>query len=334
MNFIFKPRSASLLLSRRQLASGLLMTAMSWSAWGQAGNYPEKPIKFIVSFTAGGTTDILAREVANQLTQRWKVPVVVENKAGAAGNLGTEVVGRATPDGYTLLVNSFGPIAINPTLFKTLNVNPQTELQPIALLAEVPTVLVVPTTLGINTMGEFMAYAKANTGKINYGSTGIGTAAHMTGYLYSLRTNINAQHIPYKGAEATRDLVAGRLQYMFATVPSVIPLIKAGQLKALAVSTRIRSRGLPEVATLKELGVDMATGSWFGMFAPKNTPTAIVQKINKEVISILDDPEIKARLVAQGAEPIPMSVQEFAQFTRTEYETWAPIVKSSGAKPE
>lgn len=334
MNLIFNPRSASNPLGWRHLASGLLMAAMSWSAWSQTGNYPEKPIKFIVSFTAGGTTDILAREVANQLTQRWKVPVVVENKAGAAGNLGTEVVGRATPDGYTLLVNSFGPIAINPTLFKTLNVNPQTELQPIALLAEVPTVLVVPTSLGINTMAEFMAYAKANAGKINYGSTGIGTAAHMTGYLYSLRTNINAQHIPYKGAEATRDLVAGRLQYMFATVPSVIPLIKAGQLKALAVSTRIRSRGLPEVATLKELGVDMATGSWFGMFAPKNTPATIVQKINKEVISILDDPEIKARLVAQGAEPIPMSVQEFSQFTRNEFETWAPIVKTSGAKPE
>jgi tripartite-type tricarboxylate transporter receptor subunit TctC len=334
MNFIFNPRSASNPLGWHHLAYGLLMAAMSWSAWSQTGNYPEKPIKFIVSFTAGGTTDILAREVANQLTQRWKVPVVVENKAGAAGNLGTEVVGRATPDGYTLLVNSFGPIAINPTLFKTLNVNPQTELQPIALLAEVPTVLVVPTSLGINTMAEFMAYAKANAGKINYGSTGIGTAAHMTGYLYSLRTNINAQHIPYKGAEATRDLVAGRLQYMFATVPSVIPLIKAGQLKALAVSTRIRSRGLPEVATLKELGVDMATGSWFGMFAPRNTPATIVQKINKEVISILDDPEIKARLVAQGAEPIPMSVQEFSQFTRNEFETWAPIVKSSGAKPE
>ena len=315
---------------------GLFILLVNWTMPGTslAQTYPDKPIKFVVSFTAGGTTDILAREVANQLTQRWKVPVVVENKAGAAGNLGTEIVGRAAPDGYTLLVNSFGPIAINPTLFKNLNVNPQTELQPIALIAEVPTVLVVPTTMGINTMAEFMAFAKANAGNINYGSTGIGTAAHMTGYLYSLRTNINATHIPYKGAEATRDLVAGRLQYMFATVPSVMQLIKAGQLKPLAISTKIRSRGLPDVATLRELGIDMATGSWFGMFAPKQTPMAIVQKLNQEVISILDDPQIKARLVAQGAEPIPMSVQEFTQFTRNEFETWAPIVKSSGAKPE
>ncbi|WP_297726123.1 tripartite tricarboxylate transporter substrate binding protein [Limnohabitans sp. Rim8] len=315
---------------------GLFILLLNWTMPGTsvAQTYPDKPIKFVVSFTAGGTTDILAREVANQLTQRWKVPVVVENKAGAAGNLGTEVVGRAAPDGYTLLVNSFGPIAINPTLFKSLNVNPQTELQPVALIAEVPTVLVVPTTMGINTMAEFMAFAKANAGNINYGSTGIGTAAHMTGYLYSLRTNINATHIPYKGAEATRDLVAGRLQYMFATVPSVMQLIKAGQLKPLAISTKIRSRGLPDVATLRELGIDMATGSWFGMFAPKQTPMAIVQKLNQEVVSILDDPQIKARLVAQGAEPIPMSVQEFTQFTRNEFETWAPIVKSSGAKPE
>jgi len=315
---------------------GLFILLVNWTMPGTslAQTYPDKPIKFVVSFTAGGTTDILAREVANQLTQRWKVPVVVENKAGAAGNLGTEIVGRAAPDGYTLLVNSFGPIAINPTLFKNLNVNPQTELQPIALIAEVPTVLVVPTTMGINTMAEFMAFAKANAGNINYGSTGIGTAAHMTGYLYSLRTNINATHIPYKGAEATRDLVAGRLHYMFATVPSVMQLIKAGQLKPLAISTKIRSRGLPDVATLRELGIDMATGSWFGMFAPKQTPMAIVQNLNQEVVSILDDPQIKARLVAQGAEPIPMSVQEFTQFTRNEFETWAPIVKSSGAKPE
>jgi tripartite-type tricarboxylate transporter receptor subunit TctC len=275
-----------------------------------ADRYPEKPIKFVVSFTAGGTTDILAREVAAQLTAKWNANVVVENKAGAAGNLGTEFVGRSAPDGYTILVNSFGPIAINPTLFPKLAVSPQKDLQPIALIA------------------------KANPDKMNYGSTGIGTAAHMTGYLYSARSGINAVHVPYKGAEATRDLVAGRLQYMFATVPSVAQLIKGGQLRALAVSTKIRSRALPDVPTLKELGVDMATGSWFGFFAPKGTPTAIVQKLNVAVNEILQTPAVNARLVAQGAEPIPMSVEEFSKFVRTEYETWAPIVKASGAKPE
>lgn len=311
------------------VTAGLLLAQSA-----HAQDYPVKPIKFIVSFTAGGTTDILAREVGTHLTQRWGVPVVVENKPGAAGNLGTEFVGRAAPDGYTLLVNSFGPIAINPTLFKNLAVNPQRDLQPVALLAEVPTVLVVPTNLGVNTLPELLAYAKANADKVNYGSTGIGTAAHMTGFLFGQRSKINAVHVPYKGAEATRDLVAGRLLYMFATVPSVIQLVKSGQLKAIAVSTKIRSRSMADIPTLMELGVDMATGSWFGVFAPKNTPTAIVQKLNAAVRSILEEPQVKAKLVAQGAEPIPLTVEEFANFTRTEYETWIPIVQASGAKPE
>jgi tripartite-type tricarboxylate transporter receptor subunit TctC len=226
----------------KKIAFGFL--AVCFAAAAQA-EYPEKPIRFIVSFTVGGTTDILAREVAAQLTTKWKATVVVENKSGAAGNLGTEYVGRSTPDGYTILVNSFGPIAINPTLFPKLAVNPQTDLQPIALIAEVPTVLVVPTAAGapvIYSIADLTKFAKANPDKVSYGSTGIGTAAHMTGYLYSARTGMNALHIPYKGAEATRDLVAGRLQYMFATVPSVTQLIKGGQLRPLAVSTKIRSR--------------------------------------------------------------------------------------------
>ena len=299
-----------------------------------AQNYPEKPIRLVVSFTAGGTTDILAREVANQLTQRWGVPVVVENKPGAAGNLGTEVVGRAAPDGYTLLANSFGPIAINPTLFKNLAVNPHTELQPVALLAEVPTVLVVPTALGIQSFADFLKYAKAHPDQMSYGSTGIGTAAHMTSFLFSQRTGMNALHVPYKGAEATRDLVAGRLQFMFATVPSVVPLIKAGQLKPLAISTKMRSRSLPDVPTLREQGVDIATGSWFGVFAPKATPAAIVNKLNDAIVKILDAPQVNSRLVAQGAEPVPMNVEEFSRFVRNEYESWIPVVKASGARAE
>jgi tripartite-type tricarboxylate transporter receptor subunit TctC len=259
---------------------------------------------------------------------------LVENRAGAAGNLGTEIVGRAAPDGYTLLANSFGPIAINPTLFSHLPYNAQRDLQPVALIAEVPTVLVVPSVSGIQSLPELLKFAKARPNDINYASTGIGTAAHMTGFLFSQRAQLNAIHVPYKGAEATRDLVAGRIHYMFATVPSVIALIKAGQLKALAVSTKMRSRSLPEVPTLKELGVDMVTGSWFGLFAPKGTPMAIVQKLNAAVVKALDDPQVNARLVAQGAEPVPMSVDEFSRFVRSEYETWIPIVRVSGAKAE
>jgi tripartite-type tricarboxylate transporter receptor subunit TctC len=248
--------------------------------------------------------------------------------------LGTEIVGRAPPDGYTLLANSFGPIAINPTLFSHLPYNAQRDLQPVALIAEVPTVLVVPSVSGIQSLPELLKFAKGRPNDINYASTGIGTSAHMTGFLFSQRAQLNAIHVPYKGAEATRDLVAGRIHYMFATVPSVIPLIKAGQLKALAVSTKMRSRSLPDVPTLKELGVDMVTGSWFGLFAPKGTPMAIVQKLNAAVDKALDDPQVNARLVAQGAEPVPMTVEEFSRFVRSEYETWIPIVRASGAKPE
>jgi tripartite-type tricarboxylate transporter receptor subunit TctC len=304
------------------------------TGFAQAQTYPEKPIKLIVSFTAGGTTDILARELANQLSQRWGVPVVVENKAGAAGNLGTEWVARANPDGYTLLATSFGPIAINPTLFKNLAVNPQTDLQPVALLAEVPNVLVVPRSLGLAHLSDFLQYAKAHPNQISYGSTGIGTAAHMTGFLFSQLTGMGAMHIPYKGAEATRDLVAGRLQYMFATIPSVAPLIKAGQLQALAISTATRSRSLPDVPTLKEQGIKIAAGAWFGVFAPKATPIAIVKKINEATVQILDSPTVKARLVTQGAEPIAMNVEEFSRYVHEEHETWIPVVKASGARPE
>lgn len=299
-----------------------------------ATDYPNKPIKIIVSFTAGGTTDILAREVGNQMSIRWKVPVVVENKPGAAGNLGTEIVGRAAPDGYTLLASSIGPISINPSLFGNLAVNPQKALQPVALLGDVPNILVVPASSGIKNWKEFTAYLKANPGAINYGSTGIGTTAHLISYLFAQKLNVDALHIPYKGAEATRDLVAGRLQYMFATAPSVVPLIKAGQLNAIAVSTKKRISALPDLPTLNELGVDIATGAWFGFFAPEGTNPAIIQKLNETTLSILEEPAIKQKLLGLGADPIPMSVQEFTRFIRNDFALWAPIVKASGAKPE
>jgi tripartite-type tricarboxylate transporter receptor subunit TctC len=297
-------------------------------------DYPTKPIKIIVSFTAGGTTDILAREVGNQMSIRWKVPVVIENKPGAAGNLGTEIVGRSAPDGYTLLASSIGPISINPTLFGNLPVNPQKALQPVALLGDVPNILVVPASSGIKNWKEFSAYVKANPSAINYGSTGIGTTAHLISYLFAQKINMEALHIPYKGAEATRDLVAGRLQFMFATAPSVVPLIKAGQLNAIAVSTKKRISALPDLPTLNELGVDIATGAWFGFFAPVGTNPAIIKKLNETTLSILEEPAIKQKLIGLGADPIPMSVQEFTKFVQNDHALWAPIVKASGAKPE
>ena len=170
--------------------------------------------------------------------------------------------------------------------------------------------------------------------KVNYGSTGIGTASHMTGFMFSQQSGINATHIPYKGAEATRDLVAGRLQFMFATAPSVVPLIKSGQLNAIAVSSKKRISAMPDLPTLNELGVDISTGAWFGFFAPVGTDPAIVKKLNETTLSILEEPAIKQKLLGLGADPVPMNVQEFAKFVRNDFALWAPIVKASGAKPE
>ena len=248
--------------------------------------------------------------------------------------MGTEIVGRAPPDGYMLLANSIGPISINPTLFGNLAVNPQKALDPVALLGDVPNILVVPSSSGIKTWKEFITYAKANSGNINYGSTGIGTTAHLISFLFSQKVGIEATHIPYKGAEATRDLVAGRLQFMFATAPSVVPLIKGGQLNAIAVSSKKRISAMPDLPTLNELGVDIATGAWFGLFAPAGTNPAIIKKLNETVVSILDEPAIRQKLLGLGADPILMNVQEFTKFVRNDYLLWVPIVKASGAKPE
>ncbi len=307
----------------------------SFGAFAQvSATYPDKPIKIIVSFTASGTTDILAREVSNQLSIKWKVPVIVENKAGAAGNLGTETVGHAPADGYTLLASSIGPVSINPTLFKSLAVNPQVSLQPIAMLGEIPSVLVVPSTIDVNNWKDFVQYTKANSDNLNYSSTGIGTAAHLVGYLFAHKTHMNATHIPYKGAEATRDLVAGRISFMFATAPSVIPLIKAGQLIPVAVSSKKRMSTLPNVPTLGEVGVDLTTSTWFGLFGPSGMSPSLTKKINEAVVQILTSSDVKSKLNDLGVDPIAMTSAEFTKYVRDDYSMWAPIVKASGAKPE
>ena len=227
--------------------------------------YPTRPVRVIVAFTAGGTTDILARSIGTQLTERWGQPFVVENRPGAGGNIGTELAVRAAPDGYTLIVNSVGPIAVNPTLYRKLDYNPLTDLVPIVQIAEVPNVLVVPPSMPVKSIEEFVAYAKANPGKLNYGSTGIGTSSHLSGFLLAKRAGFDAVHMPYKGADALSDLLAGRLQFMFATIPSVIGHIRADKLRALAVTSLNRSRSLPDVPTVADSGYPgFAAGSWFG----------------------------------------------------------------------
>jgi tripartite-type tricarboxylate transporter receptor subunit TctC len=307
--------------------------ALAANAWAQ--DWPAKPVRVVVAFTAGGTTDILARNVGQQLSERLRQPFVIDNKPGAGGNVGTEMVVRAPADGYTLIVNSVGPIAVNPTLYPKLTYNPLTELVPIVQIAEVPNVLVVHPSLPVKTLEEFVAHAKANAGKLNCSSTGIGTSSHLSCYILGKRATFEATHVPYKGADALRDLLAGRVQFMFATIPSVRQHIEAGSLRALAVSSARRSRSLPDVPTVAERGYPgFEAGSWFGFFGPKGTPPEVIATLNKHVNEIIAVPAIEAAMIKEGADPIGGTPQQFGQFVQREFEKWRTVVKESGATAE
>jgi tripartite-type tricarboxylate transporter receptor subunit TctC len=322
MNTLLKLTAA--LVGSTCIASGAL--AQTW---------PAKPVKVVVAFTAGGTTDILARSVGQQLNDKLKQSFVIENKPGAGGNTGTEGVVRAAPDGYTLIVNSVGPIAVNPTLYPKLAYNPLTDLVPIVQIADVPNVLVVHPSVPAKTFDEFLAYARANPGKLNCSSTGIGTSSHLSCFLLSKRANFEAVHVPYKGADALRDLIAGRVQFMFATIPSVKQHIDAGSLRAIAVSSAKRSRSMPEVPTVAERGFpSFEAGSWFGFFGPKGVPPEVVATLNKAVNEIIDQPAMQAALIKEGADPAGGTPQQFGAFVQREFEKWRAVVKESGATAE
>lgn len=301
----------------------------------QAQAYPAKPVRVVVAFTPGGTTDILTRLVSQQLSERLKQPFVIDNKPGAGGNIGTEFVVRSAPDGYTVIVNSVGPIAVNPTLYTKLSYNPLTDLVPIVQIADVPNVLVVHPSVSANTVEELIAYAKANPGKLNFASTGVGTSSHLSGFMLGKRAGFEATHIAYKGADAVRDLLAGRIHFMFATIPSVIPHIQAGKLRPIAVSSAQRSRSMPEVPTIAEKGFPgFEAGSWFGFFAPKGTPEAVISVLNKAVNEVIAMPAIEQQMIREGADPVGGSPAQFAQFVQREYEKWKAIVMASGARAE
>ncbi|MEJ8835282.1 Bug family tripartite tricarboxylate transporter substrate binding protein [Ramlibacter sp. AN1133] len=321
-------------LRRRQfvLAAG----AAAWpggNALAQASDYPNKPVRILVAFTAGGTTDLLARAVGQKLTEKYKQPFLVDNKPGGGGNIGTEMAAKAAPDGYTLLVGSVGPIAVNPTLFRKLNIDPLTDLVPVVQIAEVPNVLVVHPDVPAKTLEEFVAYARSQPGRLNYSSTGIGTSSHLSGFMLGQRISADMQHVPYKGAEALKDLLAGRVQFMFATIPSVIQHIHAGKLRALAVTSANRSRSMPEVPTVAERGFPgFEAGSWFGFFAPRGTPESVIAELNKAVNEAL--PGLEQQMVKEGADPVGGSPHQFGLFVRREYEKWKGVVRESRATAE
>jgi tripartite-type tricarboxylate transporter receptor subunit TctC len=295
--------------------------------------YPSKPVRVVVAFTAGGTTDILARAVSQKVSEKLKQPFLIDNKPGGGGNIGTEYVVRAPKDGYTLIVNSVGPMAVNQTLFKKLPYDPLEALVPVVQIADVPNVLVVNPDVPAKTMEEFIAYAKANPDKLSYGSTGVGTSSHLSSFMLSKAIGAQTLHIPYKGADALTDLMAGRTQFMFATIPSVIAYVKSGKLRAIAVSSLKRSRSLPDVPTVAEKGFPgFSAGSWFGFFAPKGTPASVIALINRSVNEAL--PSLEAQMVREGADPAGGTAEQFGRFTQQEHAKWKQIVIESGASIE
>jgi tripartite-type tricarboxylate transporter receptor subunit TctC len=315
------------------IAAALAALSSAFASAQPIPDYPSRPVRVIVAFTAGGTTDILARGIGAQLAERFKQPFVVENRPGAGGNIGTEMAVRAAPDGYTLIVNSVGPIAVNPTLYRKLDYNPLTDLVPIVQIAEVPNVLVVHPSIPAKSLAEFVVYAKANPGKLSYGSTGIGTSSHLSGFLLGERAGFQAVHVPYKGADALNDLLAGRLQFMFATIPSVIQHIRVDKLRPLAVTSLARSRSLPDVPTVADSGYPgFSAGSWFGFFAPKGTPDIVVNRINQAVNESIAMTAVSQQLVSEGADPVGGTPAQFRDFVQREYEKWRVVVRESGAR--
>ena len=320
------------MLRRTLLAAPALLPAAlarAQPAW------PDRPVRIIVAFTAGGTTDIIARLVGAQLSQIWNQPVVVENRPGAGGNIGTEFVVRATPDGHTLLVGSNGPLAVNMSLYRTMPYDSRRDLAPISLLADVSNILVVAPNAPDRSVADIVARAKARPGTLSYGSTGVGTAAHLAGALLDQMAGIETLHVPYRGAVAINDLLSRQLDFMFATAPSVVEQIRSGQLRALAVSSRRRSRNFPELPTMQELGFPgFDASSWFGMAAPGRTPPEVVQKIATDTIAVLRRPEIERQLLEAGADAIGNTPAEFTAFIASEIGRWAEIVRKAGATVE
>jgi len=306
----------------------------AFAAGVSAQAYPTKPIRIVVPFPAGGTTDVLARAAAQKLAETLGQPAVVDNRPGAGGNIGAELVAKSAPDGYTLLMGTVGTHAINPGLYPKLPYDHVKDFAPVILVAGVPNVLVINPALPVNSVPELIAYAKANPGKLNFASSGNGTSIHLSAELFKTMAGVQMTHVPYKGsAPALQDLVGGQVQLMFDNLPSSLALIKGGKLKALAVTSGARAAALPDVPTLAESGLPgFEASSWFGLLAPTGTPSSVIAKLNGEIAKWLATPEAKEKLLAQGANAAGGTAEEFAQFIAAETAKWQKVVKESGAK--
>ncbi|AHV94263.1 Bug family tripartite tricarboxylate transporter substrate binding protein [Bordetella holmesii] len=326
--------------SRRALLGGVLALTAGLSLLAPAAaqtDFPNKPLRFIVPYPPGGPLDTMARLLAEKVRDSLGQPVIVENKASAGGNIGADLVAKAAPDGYTLVMGAVATHAINPFLFANLPYDPVKDFAPITIVASVPNVLVMNVDFAqknnINNVADLVAYAKKNPGRLNYGSGGNGSAGHLSGELLKARAGIAAEHIPYQGAApAQLALLSGQSDFMFDNLAASAPLIKDGKVKALAVTTAKRSSLLPDVPTVEESGVKgFDLGTWFGVFVPGATPAPVVAKLNKAYTDALNRPEVRQRLLTMGSEQAPMSAEDFAAFVKAEKDKYGEIVSISGA---
>jgi tripartite-type tricarboxylate transporter receptor subunit TctC len=321
------------LLHQLVLGIGLLCSAIAPSLAADS-DYPNRPIRWVVGYPPGGTTDLLARLMGQWLSQRLGQQVIIDNRPGAGNNIGTDFAVRSPPDGYTIfLVNPAN--AINATLYRKLPFNFLDDMAPIAGIVRVPNVLTVRKDFPANNLAEFIDYAKKNPDKINMASSGSGTSVHLSGELFKYMTGIQMKHIPYKGAgPATQDLLAGQVDLIFDNMPSIIGHIRGGQLRALGVTTAQRSPALPDVPAIAEIVPGYEASAWFGLSAPKGTPREAIDRLNREINAALADPAMKAKLADLGGVPIPGTPEEFWALHRMETEKWAKIVQFSGAKAD
>jgi tripartite-type tricarboxylate transporter receptor subunit TctC len=301
----------------------------------RAQTYPTRPVRIIAPFAPGGPTDIIARLMGQWLSERLGQPFVIENRTGAGGNIGTEAVVRAPPDGYTLLMVGSDTGATNATLYDKLNFNFIRDIAPVAGIIVVPLIIVVNPAVPAKTIPEFIAYAKANPGKINMASGGVGSTPHVAGELFKMMAGVNLVHVPYRGGGPARtDLLGGQVQVMFPAPIETISYIKAGKLRALAVTTSTRWEGLPDIPTVSEFVPGYQASAWWGIGAPRNTPVEIIEKLNKEINAALADPKIKAQLADLGGTTLGGSPGDFGKLIADETEKWAKVIREANIKAE
>ena len=312
---------------------GAAMLPMATPASAQAPTYPDKPIRIVVPFPVGGIADTFGREIGRKLTEAWGQPVLIDNRTGAGGNIGADIVAKSPPDGYTLVMGNIGTHAVNLSLFPSMPFDTIKDFTPIVHVLDAEGLLVVNPSITATTVPELIALARSQPGKLSYGSGGVGTTSHLAGELFKSMTKVDIVHVPYKGnVPAITDLLGGQTSMAFATMPTVLPHVRAGKLRPLAVLGAVRSPALPDVPAVAESVPGFEVSNWIGLFGPAGMPPAIVERLNAEVQKIMRSPEIQKRLETEGAKFIPMIPEQFAMFQKAELSKWAKTIKDANIK--